>query len=164
MPAKPEKTQQMIYESEVLPSLFHDSPDQFIQILKRDGNKFLQFYWAEAGKNIPKPEHTTSFGLNHETREPSRYKTVILVSLPQPKVDGEAYFVALTYRPLRVTPLLYVSDKTKVIALKKVTPEQDGPGTILVEWDRKLHQELLGPGPEARLNDFYNAVLPFIED
>ena len=160
----PAKTQQMIYEFEVLPSLFHDSSVQFIKILERDGNKFLQFYWAEAGKKIPKPEHKTSFGLNHEIRRRTRHKTVILVSLPQPAIDGEAYFVALIYRPQRVTPFLFVSDTTKVIALKKVASAQGEPGTFLVEWDRKLQQELLGPGPEARLNDFYNAVLPFIKD
>jgi hypothetical protein len=164
MSAKPEKTHQMIFESEVLPSLFHATPEQFIQLLERDGNKFLHFYWNEAGKKIPQPERTSSFGLNHEIRRPARHKTVILVSLPQPQVEGEAYFVGLAYRPLRVTPFLFISDTTKVIALKRVLTAQEEPGTLLVEWDRKLHQELLGPGPEARLNDFYAAVLAFIKE
>jgi hypothetical protein len=160
MSVKPVRTQQMIYESEVLPSLFHLSPVQFIQFLERDGTRFLQFYWVEAGKNIPLSEHTTSYGLNFEIRQPSRYKTVILVTLPQPQVSGEAYFIALVYRPTRVIPFSFISDTTKVISLKKTI----GGGTILIEWDRKLHRELLGPGPEAILNDFYKAVQPFIKD
>jgi hypothetical protein len=164
MSANPVKTQQMVYESVVLPSLFHLSPEQFIQFLGRDGNKFLQFYWAEAGKNIPRSEHTTSYGLNFEIRQPARYKTVILVTLPQPQVSGEAYFVALVYRPTRVIPFSFISDTTKVISLKKTTAVQAESGTILIEWDRKLHRELLGPGTEAKLNDFYKAVLPLIKD
>jgi hypothetical protein len=160
MSVKLVKTQQMIYESEVLPSLFHLSPVQFNEFLGRDGNKFLQFYWAEAGKNIPQSEHKTSYGLNFEIRQPARYKTVILVTLPQPQVSGEAYFIALVYRPTRVIPFSFISDTTKVISLKKTL----GAGTILIEWDRKLHREPLGPGPEARLDDFYKAVLPFIKD
>jgi hypothetical protein len=159
-----EKTQQMVYETEVLPSLFHDSPEIFIKLLQLDGTKFLQFYWAEAGKKIPLPEHTTSFGLQYEIRQPTRYKTVILISLPKPQVEGEAYYVALIYRPLRVTTFGFVSDKTKVIALKKDDAAENETGTLLVEWDRKLHQELLGSGPGANLNDFYTAVMNLIKE
>jgi hypothetical protein len=164
MSNKPAKTHQMIFESEVLPSLFHATPDQFIQLLQRDGNKFLQFYWKEAGKNFSQPERASFLGLNHEIRRPARHKTVILVTLPQPQVEGEAYFVGLAYRPQRVTSFLFISDKTKVFALKRSLTGQDEPGTRLVEWDRKLQQEILGQGTEARLDDFYIAVLAFIKE
>jgi hypothetical protein len=38
-----DKTQQMVFVSEVLPSLFHDTLEQFIRLLARDGTKFLRF-------------------------------------------------------------------------------------------------------------------------
>ena len=46
------KTQQMIFESEVLPSLFHSTTEKLFHYLERDSSKFLHFYWHEAGEKI----------------------------------------------------------------------------------------------------------------
>ena len=160
---KPVKTQHKIFENEVLPSLFHDTPEQFIRLLQREGTRFLQFYWAEAGKKIPPGEHTTSYGLKFSIEQPTRHMTVVLVTLPEPQVEGEAYYVALIYRPLRVSPFGFLTDTTKVITMRRVTSTEGKPGTLLVEVDRRLRRESLGPGPEVNLDVFYTRVLTIIE-
>jgi len=62
----PGKTHSMIFANEVLPSLFHSTPEAFLAYLQRDGNKFLQFYWHKAGEALPEDQRASSFGLNYE--------------------------------------------------------------------------------------------------
>ena len=156
------RTQPVIFETEVLPSLCHDSPEQFLYYLSRDGNKFLQFYWNEAAKNIDEKQRVPFFGLNYEIHQPSKSVTIVIITLPEPRLAPEAYFVALIYRPLRRTPFLNISDTTMVITLERASDENGQPATLLVEWDRKLRYEQLGAGPGPSLRDFYRVVCNLI--
>ena len=149
-----EKTQQMVFVSEVLPSLFHDTPEQFIRLLARDGAKFLRFYWDEAGKRLEESKRISSFSLNYDLRKPGKNIGVVLVTLPKPQVESEAYFIALIYRPNRVTPILRISDITKVVALEYVFDKKGEADTLLVEWTRELTREVISKGPAALLRIF----------
>jgi hypothetical protein len=157
-----DKTQQMVFVSEVLPSLFHDTPEQFIRLLARDGNKFLRFYWDQAGKQFEESKRVSSFGLNYDLRKPGKNVGVVLITLPKPQVVSEAYFVALIYRPYRVTPILRISDITTVVALEYFLDKQGEPDTLLVEWTRKLMREEISKGPAPLLNEFYKAICDLI--
>jgi hypothetical protein len=157
-----DKTQQMVFGSEVLPSLFHDTPEQFIRLLARDGNKFLRFYWDEAGKRLKESKRISSFGLNYDLRKPGKNIGVILVTLPKPQVESEAYFIALIYRPDRVTPILRISDITNVVALEYVLDPKGETNTLLVEWTRKLTREKISEGPPPLLKEFYQAICDLI--
>jgi len=158
------RTQTVIFETEVLPSLFHDSPEQFLYYLSRDGNKFLHFYWNIAAKDIDEKQRVPFLGLNYEIHQPGKSVTVILITLPEPRLAPEAYFIALIYRPLRRTPFLNISDTTLVITLERASGENGQPATQLVEWDRKLRYGLLGAGPGPSLKDFYRAVCNLINN
>jgi len=157
-----DKTQQMVFVSEVLPSLFHDTPEQFIRLLARDGTKFLRFYWDEAGKRLEESKRISSFGLNYDLRKPGKNIGVVLVTLPKPQAESEAYFVALIYRPYRVTPILRISDITKVVALEYVLNPEGETDRLLVEWTRKLTREEISKGPEPVLNEFYTTICDLI--
>ena len=157
-----DKTQQMVFVSEVLPSLFHDTPEQFIRLLARDGTKLLRFYWDEAGKRLEESKRISSFGLNYDLRKPGKNIGVVLVTLPKPQVESEAYFIALIYRPNRVTPILRIADITKVVALEHVPNPEGEPGTLLVEWTRKLTREEISKGPAPLLKEFYKAICDLI--
>jgi len=157
-----DKTQQMVFVSEVLPSLFHDTPEQFIRLLARDGAKLLRFYWDEAGKRLEESKRISSFGLNYDLRKPGKNIGVVLVTLPKPQVESEAYFIALIYRPDRVTPILRISDVTKVVALEHVPNPEGGTNTLLVEWTRKLTREEISKGPPPLLKEFYKAICDLI--
>jgi hypothetical protein len=151
--------QQIEFVSQVLPSLFHASPAQVLQFLERDGTKFLQFYWDQAGKKMSGESLSSTFGLNYEIRQPRVRETVALIHLPAPQVAGEAYVAALVYRPNRVTPFLRISDTTLVMALEHRLNERQQPVTLLVEYTRRLERLVLSPGPLPILEEFYQAVL-----
>jgi hypothetical protein len=154
----PARTQSAEFVSQVLPSLFHSTPEQFIQLLSRDGNKFLRFYWDQAGADLAVGEKAAWLGLNYDIREPSPHTQVILITLPQPIAPPDAYFTALIYRPLRRTPLFGVSDTTKVIALEMAGTAEGGQLTLLREWTKKMTSESLGAGPAPRLEAFYETI------
>ena len=158
------KTQQMIFESEVLPSLFHSTPDQFFHYLERDGNKFLHFYWNEAGEKIDPSLHNRAFGLNYVIRRPSNHTTMALISLPEPCRELEAYFVALIHRPLRIMPFSFVTDTTKMVALDYAGEGLSGAQTVLVEWTRQMAREELSAAQPLDLEGFYQAVKELIRN
>lgn len=155
------KTQQLEFVSQVLPSLFHDTPTQFIQFLARDGTKFLKFFWDEAGKHLGNGLAEASFGLNYDLRRPNGGTTLALVTLPPPQVPGEAFFSALVFRPYRVS-LFRPSDPTQVFSLD--APDLGDPdcSPVLAEWTRREGRREIGPGPQPFLEEFYQAVLKLL--
>ena len=158
------KTQQMIFESEVLPSLFHSTPDQFFRYLERDGIKFLNFYWREAGEKIDPSLHSQAFGLSYLVRRPTNRTTIALISLPEPCKELEAYFVALIYRPLRIIPFSFITDTTKVVALEYAGDGPDGARAGLVEWNRRLGREKFSNEEPLDLEGFYKAIKELIRN
>jgi hypothetical protein len=157
-----EKTQSQIFADEVIPSLFHNSPGQFLEFLYRDGNKFLSFYWKLAGEKCPPELKRDSFGLNYYFREPASRLLITMILLPEPIQDGESYFSALIYRPDR--RILFVADTTKIINLEKYSPPENPTGTRLVEWTRRKVREVIGSGPLPFQEEFYRAVVEQIRE
>ncbi len=155
------KSQSQLFADEVLPSLFHSSPEQFLQFLYRDGNKFLTFYWKLAGQKCPEDLQRDSFGLNYYFREPAPRILITMILLPEPIRLGESYFSALIYRPDR--RLLFVADTTKVLNLEKADQLETPHGTRLVEWTRRRYREVIGAGPPPRQNEFYKTIIEQIK-
>ena len=158
------RSQQIMFFEEVLPSVFHDVPGEFLFYLERDGNKFLRFYWDRAGKNFIESDRGDAFGLNYIIRKPQNDVTIALVLMPAPQVVGEAYFEAFIYRPRRVTPILRISDITSVYALIMVAGENDTLKTAIIERTRKDVTLGHGEGPAPTSESFYQAVLELIRD
>jgi hypothetical protein len=151
------KTLSAIFTNQVLPSLFHIEAPQFLKLLAQDGNKFLRFYWSEAAKKLPLEQRTDPFGLQYDIRQMLKHTIVILISLPHPQLPGDAFYAALIYRPYRVTPILRIADRTKLILLELQPTDQDPQATVLVEIDRKLNREVIAPGTQPKLETFFNA-------
>ena len=159
-----ERTQRQVFTSQVMPDLFHTAPDQFLFYLERDGIKLIHFYWNEAAKNLPRNAAVPAYGLSYEIRKPNPRATVALIGLPQPQISGDAYFIALCYRPYRVMPFGWLNDTTKVLVLERTQAEDEEGIPLLVEWSRRHGREQLGSGPLPDLEDFYQAVLAEIAD
>ncbi len=155
-------TSQMEFADKVLPSLFHDTPTDFLRFLRRDGNKFLRFYWNQAGTNQQVSTPESPFGLNYDIRKPNSNTTIALVIMPKPRVILEAYFVALIYRPLRSSMFWGVSDTTKVVALELATNPDEEPITQLRIWSRELTSEVIHNGPVPKVEKFYDTILYLI--
>lgn len=158
------KTQQMIFESEVLPSLFHSTPEKLFHYLERDSSKFLHFYWHEAGEKIDPSLKNEAFGLNYVIRRPTNRTTIALISLPEPRHEMEAYFVALIHRPMRIIPFSFVSDTTKVVSLEYAGEGPTGAQAMLVEWTRRLAREKLSSAQPLDLEGFYKVVKELIRN
>jgi hypothetical protein len=160
----PDQSQQLEFVNRTLPSLFHQTPEEALTFLERDGNKFLRFYWEQAIKSPENIRPRSSFGLNYNLYRPAPQVGIALISLPAPEAPFEAYFTALCYRPSRVGFLGIVTDTTKVLTLELVPEEDQPPATRMVEINRKLERLALGPGPEPTQEAFYQAVLAELGD
>jgi hypothetical protein len=159
-----ERSHQCVFFETALPVVFHQTPEDFLFYLERDGNKFLQFYWEQAGKSISPAERADAYGLNYIVRKPKNNVTIAIVLLPAPQKVGEAYYEVFIYRPLRVTPILRISDVTSVFALTKASDDGEKNKTTIIERTRKEQSIDHGMGTEPVVEDFYLAVLELIRD
>ncbi len=159
-----ERSHQRVFYESALPSVFHATPEDFLFYLERDGNKFLQFYWEQAGKSFSISDRADGYGLNYIIRKPEKAVTVAVVLLPAPQVTDEAYFEVFIYRPRRVTPILRISDMTAVFAQTLISSDGEKPRTNIIECTRKEQIIDHGPGPEPVVEEFYLAVLELIRD
>jgi len=153
------QTQQYVFVTEALARLFHATPKEFFKYLHRDGNVFLRYYWHRVGKELKLSTQAPPQGLNYHIRQPAPDTAIALIILPPPKVEREAYFAAMIYRPLRVTPFLGISDITKMLVLEYRLNKEGQPITALSEWSKRHQYEVIGKGPEPELEAFYAAVL-----
>lgn len=158
------RSHQRVFVETVLPSVFHATPADFLFYLEKDGNRFLNFYWEQAGKSFSPADRAEGYGLNHIIRKPEKSVTVAMVLLPAPQVDGEAYYEAFIYRPRRVTPILRISDITAVFTLTFVSKSEEKPKTVVIEHTRKEQLIEHGDGPDPEVEKFYLAVLDLIRD
>ena len=148
------------FSGRVLPELFHTSPVQFIEFLKRDGNKFLNFYWNLAGEHVPEACRQDPFGLNYEFHDLGNGGLIALVHMPEPKEVGESYFCALVYRPTR--RILLVTDTTRIINLEYDGEKEGKVITFASEVSKKIRKIELGPGPRPYPADFVDYVIEVI--
>jgi hypothetical protein len=157
-------SQRQEFACQVLPDLFHAAPDQFLFYLERDGIKVIHFYWNEIAKKLPRSAVQPALGLSFEIRRPRPRVTVVLISMPLPHNPGEVYYTGLCHRPYRVMPFGWLSDTSKVLNLEWLPSGDQPDGTLLVEWSKRHGREVIGRGPVADLDYFYQAVLEEIKD
>jgi len=150
------------FSNTVLPQLFHSSPAQFIKFLERDGTKFLSFYWEQAREKLPQAMRTSSFGLNFRMYTFEPRTMLALVTLPEPAVDGEAYYSALVFRPDR--RILLVTDMTRVFNLERSPDAQGNPATLLVQWTTRLQRVESVRGLPIESQAFVDAVMQHLDD
>ncbi len=158
------RSHQIVFVEDALPSVFHQTPVEFLYYLDRDGNKFLNFYWTQVSKNFSDSDRADPYGLNYVIRTPQKDVSFALVILPTPKEIGEAYFEALVYRPRRVTPILRINDMTTVFALVLASNESGGPKTRIVERTRKGQSIERGEGPPPITDEFFHKVIELLKD
>jgi hypothetical protein len=155
-------THSQTYTNLVLPQLFHGAPKEFMTYLERDGNQFLLFYWNSARERLPVNMRASSYGLNYAIHTPAYHTQLVLITLPAPAVDGDAYFSALVYRPDR--RLLLVTDMTRVFNLERISDEQGVLSTLLVQWTTHLERIEVARGVEATPERFMEAVMQHLDD
>lgn len=162
MPAN--RSHPIVFSEDALPSVFHQTPVQFIYYLERDGTKFLHFYWQHVAKNYPETDRIDPYGLNYVINRPQKDVTFAIVIMPAPQNIGEPYLEAFVYRPRRVTPILRINDMTAVFMLVKDSDLSDFPKTRIIERTRKGETIDRGEGPLPRVEEFYRVVIDLLKD
>lgn len=95
------KSQQNNFGLEALPILFHSQTEQFMKYLEKDGDKFLKFWWNHVGDRMPENKRITYGGTAFETEKIDSKTTLVIITLPSPKEDGDPYFLAFVAKPER---------------------------------------------------------------
>jgi hypothetical protein len=93
------KSQQWNFSMEAIPILFHSSTTSFMKYLEKDGKKFLDFYWNHVGDRLDEKKREIPAGLAYEIEVIDEKTKLVIITLPQPKENGDAYFLGLVARP-----------------------------------------------------------------
>jgi len=86
---------------EALPIIFHSQTNGFMKYIDQDGVKFLQFWWNHVGDKLPEEKRVNPHSLTFEVEEIDKNNRLVFITLPSPKEDGDAYFLACLARPER---------------------------------------------------------------
>ncbi len=93
------KSQNWNFTFEALPILFHSQTNEFIKFIRKDGVKFLQFWWNHVGDKLPEEKRMTPTSMAVELEEIDKNTQLVFITLPSPREDGDAYFVACLAKP-----------------------------------------------------------------
>ncbi len=103
---------------DALPALFHGQTDGFMKYLDKDGAKFLKFWWDHVGDRLPEEKRVTPGGLTYEVETIDAKTRLVIITLPSPREDGEAYFVAGIARPERRFAFVRLPTTTMYVLLR----------------------------------------------
>jgi len=142
---------------QAMPILFHGSSIDFINLLDRDGIKFLEFWWKRTGESGEVAESLPSDGLAYEIRDFRGGKKMVLLTLPEPQKAPEAFFLALLTPPPK-KHLLPWKNFSRVFALQRGKMVDGKVQTHLAELTPRGFQRVLREGPEPVLEEFYELV------
>lgn len=151
------KSQSYNFCYDVLPSLFHTQTDQFMQLIDRDGLKFIKFWWDFVGVRLPDENLSPFKDVSFEVTPLNKKSKLILLTLPSPKETGEIYFVALISNPEKRFAWVRLPT-TRIFALAKEKIEIHPSGTTLGDLTPRGIFVPIGEGPVPSKEAFMAAV------
>ncbi|KAF0111784.1 MAG: hypothetical protein FD147_586 [Chloroflexi bacterium] len=93
------KSLQYNFAFEAMPILFHSQTSGFMNHLEKDGIEFIKFWWNHVGDRMEESKRITPAGITFDVEQIDKNTRLVLITLPTPKEDGDAYFLALIARP-----------------------------------------------------------------
>jgi len=138
--ASPARWHHYFFAHSVLPGVFFGDPENFLYVLRRDGDDALLASWERVGRGLEKADLVSPAGLTHEMRKLEQDTTVALITLPRPRVSPEAFCVAAVYRPATQT------DATATTRFFTMESRQlgDGDEPIIGEWTPSGNHQIRG--------------------
>lgn len=149
---KPSRSHHYFFAHRLLPKLFHEDAAQFVALLQRDGLRFLEFWWRQAGDRVPQGERLSADGLGYGLRPLDNDWLAALVLMPPPEGMTEAHFIGLLYR--ENPPATRVFTLEKGMSLNNDTTSH----TVLCEWTADTVHRNLGGGPAPDQEAFLAAI------
>jgi len=151
------KSQHINFAHEALPILFHTQYAGFMQYLERDRTKFLEFWWKHVGDQLDKSLCKAPKGLNFQIRDLDEKRKLILIVLPTPELEGEAYYLACVKLPEKRIPFVVIRS-TRVITLYKTVDAHGKEGTWMAYLTPQNRIVSIGEGPEPNAELFISTV------
>jgi hypothetical protein len=86
---------------EAIPFLFHGQTSGFMKYLEKDGVDLLKFWWNHIGDQLEESKRVSPTGISLEIDPFDKKTSIVTVTLPTAKEDGDPMFLALVARPER---------------------------------------------------------------
>jgi hypothetical protein len=94
-------SQQNNFGLDAMPILFHSTPTKFVELLEKDGLKFLTFWWNHVGDRLPEGKRVSPAGMSYEIEVLDKKTKLVIISLPTPKENQDPYFLGFVAKPER---------------------------------------------------------------
>jgi hypothetical protein len=150
-------SQHINFANEAIPILFNTQYAGFMQYLERDRAKFLEFWWNHTGAQLDKSLCKPPNGLNYKITEIDEKRKIIMITLPTPKLSGEAYFLACVKLPEKRVPFVNFVF-TRVISLYKSEDENGLSCTRMAYLTKQARLVPIGIGPRPEEDLFLAEV------
>ena len=138
---------------QMLPGLFFQDPEKFIETMQTNGAEFLHYLWKKAGE-YSKSNDQNAIRQFAVAVTPVGDTQIGIITLPTPKFTTEAFFVATVYRPTSSETPQYI----RYITLEYGEPLEGDPHTVLCEWQGDIHRNY-GDGPKAQVELFLHTII-----
>jgi hypothetical protein len=158
---KTKKSQHYQFVYQAVPILFHHSRKDFMSLLERDGMKFLRFWWDHTGEETDEAGKQPMEGMAYEFREYKSGERLALLTLPPPRVQPEAFYMALIPPPAQKSFLPW-KNFSNVYVLQSFRNKEGQISTrISAVTPRAIIRDMeVSSAPD--LESFYQAVLKLL--
>ncbi len=150
------------YSLEVLPLIFHHENEKFMSMIKRDGVKFLEFWWDRAGLEVEESKRSSSEGLQYEIKSYPDGRDIVVVKMPSPRKAGEVYFIGLVTRPVKHSFFSW-KNLARVFVLTRVEGDTAERETKLAELTRSVRYVAIGKGPKPTQKAFMGTITDLLD-
>lgn len=156
------KSQAINYAFEVIPIMFHSQTADFITYLKRDGLKFLEFWWNYIGDQLPEEKRCPFEGMDYKMVDINEKDTMAIITMPEPHDDGEAYYILLLAKPEKRFAWVRLPSTRVLVLIKKEEPDNPN-GTELGEVTPRGLYVRFRKGPVANIQNVTNIAIELIK-
>ena len=153
------KSQHYNFCYEALPALFHSQTDRFMEMLEKDGIKFLKFWWDYVAEQIPEDKKSSFEGMDFKIEKVGKATKMVVLTLPTPTKEGELYFAALIANPERNFAWLRLPNRRLVCLARRAKDDDFENGTELGDLTPRMIFVPIGPGPVPTLEEFSKIAL-----
>ncbi len=165
------KSQHWNFTHETIPIMWHKQNDSFLKYLDKDGVKFLRFWWKHLVDNmgvlVPSSPEGLGFHLKETPDKDGKPIKMVSITLPEPTMDGEVYYMFLVKKPKKKTIadfMLLRLPTTFVISLQRDGVNPDGTiKTIMYELTPLGRNVRIGPGVEPILDTFQKSAREYLK-
>ncbi|NPV78281.1 MAG: hypothetical protein HPY59_18145 [Anaerolineae bacterium] len=151
------KSHQFNFAFEAIPILFHSQTNRFMEFIERDGLKFLRFWWDHVGDRMDEADRTPFEGMNFEIQQKEKDTKLVIITLPRPRHDQDAYFLALLAKPERRFAWVRLPN-TRAFVLQRRDSITPPPSTVFGELTPQANFRTYATGIETSKTAFKKAV------